>query len=594
MTTVVIDIEADGLLHNVTQIYCIVCKECDSGKVHVFEGDNLREGFRVFASTVDLFIGHNIIGYDRPCIERLLGVSILRDRVFDTLIASRLLNVAREGGHSLENWGNILGFKKMEHKDFSCYSEEMLEYCKNDVELTARVYRYLRTIIDRNGPAFKRALSTEHNAQSICVDMSRNGFYFEYQSALELDGRLRERLAVLDERIQSSFAPVVKRTQLKTKVKEEIIPFNPGSPKQIVDRLWEAGWKPIEKTKTHAKAKKPTDRDRRYGWKVNEVNLSTLPASAPEGFKYLVEHIMLSARRRTLAEWFAAYEPSDHRIHGEFNALGARSHRFTHSSPNMGNIATKKTIKYNTPYLRDLAVSLGGEMRSLWSCPKGSLLVGTDMESAHLRIFAHLINDKAFIRALVEGKKEDGTDPHSVNKKILGDICVDRDRAKTFIFSFLNGAGASKVSEIFACSIEEATAALERFVQAYPGLARLKKKEFPASAKRGYFIGVDGRFVMCDSAHLMMGMTLQNYEAVIMKAANVLWYDRLQRENIPFKQVNFVHDEWVTEVQSSDRSVAEYVAKVQCDAIKKVGELFMLNIALSGESKIGTNWLEVH
>lgn len=594
MKTCVIDIEADGLLDSVTKIYCIVCKEIESGEVLVFEGEDMRSGFRVYAQTVDLFVGHNVVGYDFPCIERILDIHVLPDRVFDTLIVSRLLNVAREGGHSLENWGEILKFKKMEHKDFSCYSPEMLEYCKNDVELTSRVYRHLKSIVDRNGEAFKRAIPLEHAIQRICLDMSRNGFHFNHRKACELDDRLRSRLAVLDERIQSSFAPVVKTTQLKTKVKIETISFNPGSPKQIIDRLWEAGWKPSEKTKTHAHARKPTERDRKYGWKINEINLSTLPSSAPEGFKYLVEHIMLSARRRTLKEWFEAYDPKDHRIHGNFNPLGARSHRFIHSSPNMGNIATKKTIKYNTPHLRDLATQLGGEMRSFWDCPEGSLLIGTDMESAHLRIFAHLINDKSFIQALISGKKEDGTDPHSVNKKILGDICVDRDRAKTFIFSFLNGAGAGKVSEIFACNYDEAEEALDRFIKAYPGLARLKKKEFPASAKRGYFIGVDGRLVMCNSAHLMMGMTLQNYETVIMKQANVLWYNRLIKEKIPFKQVNFVHDEYVTEIGTRDRSLAEYVAKVQCDAIRETGELFKLNIPLSGEAKIGLNWLDVH
>ncbi len=91
-----------------------------------------------------------------------------------------------------------------------------------------------------------------------------------------------------------------------------------------------------------------------------------------------------------------------------------------------------------------------------------------------------------------------------------------------------------------------------------------------------------------------MGMTLQNYETVIMKQANVLWYNRLIKEKIPFKQVNFVHDEYVTEIGTRDRSLAEYVAKVQCDAIRETGELFKLNIPLSGEAKIGLNWLDVH
>lgn len=593
MKEVVLDIETDGLLREATCIYCIVAKDLNTNELHVFEGKDLRKGFAVFNATVDRYVGHNLVGFDLPCIGRLLDIQIDCTKCFDTLVVSRLLNVGRQGGHSLESWGERLGFKKLEHSDFTSYSPEMLEYCKNDVELTARVYKHLLCIVDRNKEAFATAIHIEQRAQRICADMHVNGFSFDYRGALRLDCDLAARLAELDERIQGSFPPVVKRTQLKTKVKEEVVPFNPGSPKQIIDRLWDAGWKPFEKTKTHAKAAKPTDRDRRYGWKINEANLGTLPSEAPEGCKYLVEHIMLSARRRTLAEWFAAYDAKSHRIHGDFNPLGARSHRFTHSNPNMGNIATKKTIKYNSAHLRQLAVDLGGTMRSFWKAQDDKLLVGTDMESAHLRIFAHLINDKAFINALISGKKEDGTDPHSVNKRILGDVCVDRDRAKTFIFSFLNGAGAGKVSEIFACSTKEAQHALDQFIKAYPGLALLKKKEFPRSATRGYFVGVDGRLVICDSAHLMMGMTLQNWEAVLMKYANDLWYERLHELKIPFKQVNFVHDEWVTEVPN-DMEVAKQVARIQCQAIKEVGEMFKMNIPLAGESKIGKNWLEVH
>jgi DNA polymerase-1 len=229
----------------------------------------------------------------------------------------------------------------------------------------------------------------------------------------------------------------------------------------------------------------------------------------------------------------------------------------------------------------------------MWICEKDTWLVGTDMEGAHLRIFAHLINDEKFIEALVNGRKEDGTDPHTVNKRVLGDICVDRDRAKTFVFTYLNGGAAPKVSEIFNCSVKLAKEALDTFVRNYPGLAKLKDEDFPGWAERGYFQGIDGRLVMCDSAHLMMGAVLQNMESVLMKYANKIWRDELDRLGIRYKQVNWVHDEWVTEV-SGDRDTAEIVGRVQSMAIKRVGEMFKLRCPMAGEYKVGKNWLEVH
>jgi len=593
---VVLDIEANGLLNTVTKIHCIVCKDIDTNELYVFQGEELRERFRLFAPKITKIIGHNVIDYDLRVIKRLLNVDFPSHLIFDTLVVSRLLCTSREGGHSLENWGLILKHNKTEHHDFTTFSQEMLDYCINDVELNYKVYLYLKKILDRNGDAFTKAIDVEHEIQRVCCEMSDNGICLDIDSLERIDKELEGLLTELDAVIQRDFPPVVTHVQLKTKVKEIITPFNPASPKQIVDRLWECGWKPTEKTKTHiehTKEKKVTERDKRYGWKVNENNLASLPETAPEGARSLVKYILLNARRRTLAEWRAAYDPTTGRIHGRFNPLGTSTQRCTHSNPNLGNIATKKTIKYNTKELRELAIKYGGELRSLWMAPKDGWLVGCDMESAHLRIFAHLIDDKDFTKALISGSKEDGTDPHSVNKRILGELCVDRDRAKTFIFSFLNGAGASKVSEIFSCSFKAAEEALATFIRAYPGLEELKRKIIPADARRGYFIGIDGRKVMCNSEHLMMGMYLQNMESVLMKHANVMWRKELDGLKINYKQINWVHDEWVTEVQG-DIDIGRTCGIVQAASIKRIGEEFNLRCPMGGEYKVGKNWLEVH
>lgn len=383
--------------------------------------------------------------------------------------------------------------------------------------------------------------------------------------------------------------------------KIEEIPFNPASPKQLVDRLWEGGWKPTERTKGHSQAlkDKSTPKERlanykRYGWKVNEANVGTLPDDADPAYQLLVDRLLVDARRRTLTEWIDAYNPTTRRIHGRFNPLGTRTQRCVHTNPNMGNVPTKKSIKYNSTRLREKALKFGARMRSMWQAsPSGALLVGTDMESAHLRIFAHLINDSRFIQALVSGKKEDGTDPHTLNRRALGEICVDRDRAKTFIFTFLNGGGAGKVAEIFGCSAGAARDALGRFIASYPGLAELRERQIPKDAARGYFEGVDGRYVINDSEHHMIGFYLQNSEAVIMKTAHVEIRKRLDRLGIKYKFVNFVHDELVTEVYG-DKATAELVGKIQAECISWAGEKYALNCPLAGESKVGHTWLDVH
>ena len=43
--------------------------------------------------------------------------------------------------------------------------------------------------------------------------------------------------------------------------------FNPGSTKQRIERLWEAGWKPVDKTKGHLLFEREEDKDPERGKK---------------------------------------------------------------------------------------------------------------------------------------------------------------------------------------------------------------------------------------------------------------------------------------------------------------------------------------
>lgn len=281
------------------------------------------------------------------------------------------------------------------------------------------------------------------------------------------------------------------------------------------------------------------------------------------------------------------------RVHGRFSGIGTWTHRMSHKDPNLGNVAAEKSIKYNSPELKKRATELGGRMRSLWQASQDAWLVGTDMESAHLRIFAHLINDDKFKEALLKGDKKLGTDPHSTNQRVLGDVCADRDRAKTFIFTFLNGGGAAKVSSIFGTTISRAKEAISRFIEGYQGLKSFKEKDAKAWARRGYFVGPDGRFVVNDSDHHMLAGYLQNYEATMMKKANLIWRKKADELGIKYKQVNLVHDEFVTEVYGSEDD-AITMGKLQASAIRMAGEIYGMRIPMDGEYKIGKTWLEVH
>lgn len=639
-----LDIEANGL-HNPTKIWVVVCKDYDTEDYYIFrritEDETERQRFREFVTNVNCWIGHNICAYDLPVLSNLVGLDWKPNQCYDTFILSKLINYSRTGGHSIESYGLEFGLEKLEFSDWSKYSPEMEEYCIRDVNISEKIYnKYLKYI---NNPKHDRGIRLEHNFQSIVNDLRTNGFHFNVDKAKELLQEVNTQLKELDTEIEKAFPP-------KLKLIKEVNPtytkhgtlhkkdfrfakngdlseynggpfcrcewenFNPASHKQIIEVLSSAGWKPLNKTKTHTiterelntnKFKKTLDKDKKiwyntrldylkkYGWRINEKNLNTLPDTAPAPARTLAQRILLEARRRTLTEWLGLVK-ADGRIHCDFQGIGAWTQRMSHQNPNVANIPT--------------GVKLYGDvMRSLWNVPEDKLLVGVDAEGIQLRIFAHYIDSPEFTDALVRGRKDDKSDPHSLNQRILGDVCSSRQVAKRFIYALLLGAGINKLAEILSCTVEQARQALGNILSRYRGFAHLKETIIPRDAKRAWFEGLDGRSVRVpgnstgDRRHLCMSGYLQNGEAIIMKLACLKWYEDLTKLRIPFKIVNFVHDEWQTEIPN-DMDLALEVAKIQANSLRIVGEELDLNCSLAGSFwsddhhryTIGNNWSITH
>lgn len=664
---VIIDIETNSL-HNPTKIWLIVAKDIDTGIYYKFrkptDDKQSLDAFVEFSKTVTQFIGHNVLGYDLPvlvALNFLEKIDIFRSVSeqtaegqladllwFDTLIVSKLVDYSRQG-HSVEDYGLEFGLEKGKFNDFSKYSLEMEEYCIRDVDITEKIYRkYLKYLSNTER---QTSIRTEHEFQLVCNSLEKNGFAFNSQRASNLLNKVEAELSVLDEAILLSFPPKLKLirevtpketkygtislTSIPKELRESVADltvgasfsycswseFNPSSHKQIIGVLNLAGWSPVDKTKTHIDAERELNKlkhtrsrnselDVRIkqlytklnilketGWKVNENNLDTLPAKAPASARTIAKRIQYEARRRTLTEWLALVQ-DDNRIHGRFYGIGAWTHRMAHQNPNTANIPNE----FDTAGNKKL---YGKELRSFWCAPKNRLLVGVDAEGIQLRIFAHYINDPEFTKSLVEGKKDDKSDPHSLNQRILGDVCKSRSAAKRYIYALLLGAGQGKLQEILGCDQASASEAYERLLSRYEGFAYLRDKIIPADAKRGWFVGLDGRAVRIPGEsvgsrrHLAMSGYLQNGEAVAMKLATLKWWSKL--EAMDARLVNFVHDEWQTECPNNIE-IALRIARMQADSLREVGEELKLKCPLAGsywnddlkDYTIATNWSKTH
>lgn len=641
----IVDVEADDI-EKPQNIWCIVAKEVDTEKEHILrhpiaKGQPLTEWYVNKYLRGNTLIGHHIIGYDVPVLNSILGAGIDYRNCIDTLVASRLVHGTRDE-HSLESWGPEVGVEKQHSKVdqsfFQQWSQELEDRCVSDARINWGIYRILSRYI--HSPLWAKAFEVENEIAEVCRELHENGFGFDRGLALELKAKLEIKLRSLDDLILSCYTPksklvkeiIPRLTQYGTLNKSdfrwvkdgdlspysadapfsriEFVPFNPASTKQVLEKLNEAGWQPTERTKGYTLAVKNKDHekvkkyhDTNTGWRVTaQENLNTLPETAPVGARKLAERIMIASRISDLDEWLELAKEDENgiwRIHGNFNGVGAWTQRMSHYRPNTANIATEKP--QDTPEI----AQLNRDLRSLWIAPRKRLLVGVDADQIQLRVLAHYMQEPAFIKALVEGDKEKGTDVHSLNVQAIGPACKGRRDAKTFIYSWLLGAGVGRVAEILGCSFEEGKDARTRFIEYYPGLKRVREVDIRRDARRGYFQGFDGRFVRIwggdedERRHFCLGGYLQAGEAVVMKMATILWRQQLRKAGIWFRIVNFVHDEWQIEIEE-DYELGRQVAHIVSGSLATVGADLGLHCPMKGSTRndhgetIGKNWLQTH
>ena len=551
----ILDIETNGFLNEATNVHCIVAYDIDGKKPYVFKGDECRVRFPNFARNVSQFIMHNGLSFDAPMLNKLCGTEIKDNSILDTLILSQLFNPMRDGGHSLESWGERFEFPKGSIENFDYYTEDMLEYCKQDVNITYKLYNYLK----EEGSKFsKRSIDLEHRIRKIINDQENFGFYLDIPYATTFMASLQDRSQNIYNQLQEVFPPIVTTGRVHKRsgkpLKDIIEPFNPASRKQIGERLMELGWEPTKKT----------DKGNVI---VDEDVLSTIDMDEA---KLISEYLLLQKRHTQIASWVEAVE-TDGRVHGRVLTLRTVTGRMAHTSPNMAQVPA-----VYSPF--------GKECRSCWTVqnPETHSLVGTDASGLELRGLAHFMDDQNFVNEILNG------DVHTANQKMAG--LQNRDQAKTFIYALMYGAGAAKIGLIVGGDYKTGENLISKFMSNMPKFNLLKKKLTEAS-ESGMIRGLDGRLLHIRSPHASLNTLIQGSGAVICKQWLVQMIDKIQESGVDAKLVASVHDEYQFEVANDD---TEKFGEITNTAIKEVQDIYDLKCPLDSEFKIGKNWAETH
>ena len=615
MRRAIFDIETDGLLDSLSQIWCIVIKDVNEGTTYTFdcESNDILDGVNMLMK-YDQIIGHNIINFDIPALVQLGMASYDKmPDVLDTLVVSRLLftNIGDEdgehliknsnymplrlrGSHSLKAWGYRLGELKgefLEEHGFAEYVPEMLTYCRQDTKVTEKLYDLVRSDIHEE---FSQAVELEHDFAWCIQRMEQNGFRFDVDQARKLYVTLSTRKIDLLEELKAMFPDdkipmksflwrspaglhptkkAAKEAGFKDKEitvgprKHKLVPFNPASRDHIGDRLKRLGWVPTEFTQEG----KP---------KIDETILTGIKLQTNQkSVELLNEYLLLVKRMGQLAEGKQAWLKleAEGRMHGRVNTNGAVTGRCTHSNPNVAQVP-----RVGSPY--------GEECRSLFRASEGKILIGCDAAGLELRCLAHYLapyDDGDYAKKLLE------EDIHTVNQHAAG--LPDRDASKRFIYAFLYGAGDAKIGEVIGKGRKAGKKIKEKFLRGLPALAQLKSCLSSKLEHTNHLKGLDGRNLYIRKDHAALNTLLQSAGAVIMKQATVHLYENLTNKGLVHGKewglVAHVHDEYQCEAEPEwSRLVAEEAVK----AIRQSGTTLGFRCPLDGESKIGRNWAETH
>ena len=604
------DIETNGIDHWQTKkglkdLHCLSIFDPVTDEMRSFStnADNIQEGLELLKSA-DFICGHNSVKFDAPCLEKLYGFT--HKGVLDTLVMAMCIypdakndDYNREGfpkdligRNSLKAWGYRIGEYKGDFgttTDWSTWSQEMQDYCEQDVRVTAKLFYYLTA----KKPS-RQMLYLEHDFAKLMAVQENNGWPFNMKKAEELTANLMAARGVLQQQLQEAFPPTVEemkstmgwevngvqgatKKELGAALKEQGLPlkqvtallkeatkmdnkkkevlFNPNSRDQISERLMGLGWKP-----TAFEGKRPA---------INEAVLREV--GLPEA-DLLCEYLLLAKRLGQVAEGKQAWLTLalDGRIHGEVVTNGAVSGRCTHRNPNVAQVPAGRA-----PF--------GHECRDCFEAPEGKVLVGADAAGLELRCLAHYLfqwDKGAYAKTIVEG------DIHTANQKAAG--LETRDQAKTFIYAFLYGAGDAKIGSIVNGSSREGKKLKADFMRRIPAIGKLNAVVQQHVTKSNTLKGLDGRILPCRSPHSALNLLLQSAGAVLMKQALVCFAKKAVH---PYELHGNIHDE----VQfSCDPEHAKELGEAFIRSLKLAGSILNFNCPVDGEYKVGNTWAETH
>lgn len=581
------DLESDNFLDKLTRIHCIATFDTETEVSRIYGPNEVEDGIKSLMAA-DEIIGHNIITFDIPAIKKLYPwFSTDGLLVTDTLVLSRLICSDQKtddymqgytheqfprklhGSHSLKAWGIRLGVLKGdfgEQHGFEECTQEMLDYCQQDVVVTHKLWTHLAP-----HEWSTEAIRFEHDIAQICDEIGRAGWTFDLPKAQALHAKLQAEKIQIEQELQNLFPAWTIETEFIPKVnnktrgyekgvpfiKTETIYFNPNSRRHIEHCLrTKYQWEPKEFTPSGDA-------------KIDESVLVRLPY--PEAQK-LARSLMLSKRLGMLSDgqnaWLKLVN-DDGKLRHTINTLGTVTGRASSFGPNLQQVPTVRA-------------AFGKECRELFKPAKGYQLVGADLSGIELRCLAHMLQDGGkYADIIMQG------DIHQANADVAG-IC--RDEAKTMIYALCYNAGDTRLGEILGKDAKAGRQLRDNFFKANPAFPKLLSQLKRAVESRGHLLGLDRRRLHV-RGHAHLNVLLQSAGALIAKKWVQLIDQEIKRQQLDAQIIAWIHDEVQVQVREKE---TEHVGNLTRAMAEEAGRHFNFAIPIEAEFNVGQTWAETH
>ena len=620
---IVFDIEADNLLEDATKIHVVAWM--DNGEMHWTHNYDVM---RKFFTEAEVLVGHNIIRYDIPLVEKLLGIEV-KAKLVDTLALSWYLNHDRPR-HGLEGYGEQYGVPKPKIDDWNNLTpEEYRHRCEEDVKINVRLYKELTSQLqwlykdeterDRfvQYLSFKMDCARQQEALKWKLDVAKAQFH--YDELLRLKDEKTEQLAeamprnkvykkiekpkrltkadgsltVYGERwyalLRAGGHPPTTEEPIQVLDKEERA--NPSSHSQIKEWLRSLGWEPATFNYSMKEVfNKKTGTTEMVEHKVEQVR---------DGSE-LCDSVKLLIDRHPAVGLLDGLSVINHRL-SVFKGF-LECHRDGWLKAEIAGFTNTLRFKHAKPLVNLPGVDKpwGKEIRGCLTAPEGYTLCGADMTSLEDTTKRHYMQplDPDYVAEM----SREGFDPHldlakhagaitqaDIDKHNLGEVNLKalRKNYKVVNYSATYGVGATKLSRTTGLSVKEAKKLLDAFWDRNWAITKLVGGMEPRDKEGKTWL----RNPVSGFYHSLRSD--KDKFSTLNQSTGVYCFDSwvaLCRKN-GVKTIGQFHDEIIALVSKGDE---QHTQQVMEQAIETLNTQLNLNVPLGIDAQFGENYAEIH